>query len=76
VVPNQLPPFPTDEQTLGLLWAAIHPDPEVAERSSVTDLCVMYSVLGGADAIGGPMYHPNDMIAALITEIRRLRGGS
>lgn len=70
-----LPPFPVDPQSLDLLDAAIRPGPE-AERSSLHDLCQLMSQLGGAtgdpDDEEDPQYHPNDVIAALIDEIRRL----
>lgn len=83
---DRLPPFPVDDQTLDLLDAAINPGPD-AERSSVADLCGMYSELAGADlgavesgdehmaVMRDPMYHPNDVIAALVGEVRRLRAG-
>lgn len=82
-----LPPFPVDDSTLDLLWSAIHPDPDVAERSSVTDVCTMLSEMAGSDRsaveesygdtdiMRDPAYHPNDVIAALIEEVRRLRIG-
>jgi hypothetical protein len=82
-----LPPFPVDDGTLDLLWTALHPDPEVSERSSVGDLLRMFEEMAGADptavenitesglhVMRDPAYHPNDVIAALITEVRRLRG--
>lgn len=81
-----LPPFPVDDATLDLLWTAIHPDPEVSERSSVSDLLTMFEEMAGADPraveyvtdsglhmMRDPSYHPNDVIAALIAEVRRLR---
>lgn len=80
-----LPPFPVDDQTLDMLWSALHPDPDVADRSSVGDLCEFYSQLGGSDTsavesddgrvrvMRDPAYHPNDIISALIAEVRRLR---
>lgn len=83
---DRLPPFPVDDQTLDLLAAAVSPGPD-AERSSVTDLCAMFSELAGSDlaavesgdehmtVMWDPVYHPNDVIAALVTEIRRLRAG-
>lgn len=93
-----LPPFPVDDQTLDLLWSAIHPDPAVSDRTSVGDLLQLMSQLGGSDitavesvidegdasipGIGGapihvmrdPQYHEHDVVAALIVEVRRLRG--
>jgi hypothetical protein len=54
-------------------------------RSSISDLCALYSEMGGSDpravesTEGGidflrdPHYHPNDIIAALVAEVRRLR---
>lgn len=83
-----LPPFPVDDQTLGLLWTAIHPDPG-AVRCSLYELCDLMSELGGSNltagetsmvggvefvAIDDPLYTPEDIITELITEIRRLRG--
>lgn len=83
----ELPPFPVDDGTLDLLWDAIHPGPE-AERSSVSDLLTMFQEMAGADpraiesitetglhVMRDPSYHPNDVIAALIVEVRRLRSG-
>lgn len=79
-----LPPFPVDDQTLDLLHQAINPGPH-AERSSVLDLCQMYSELAGADLTAvesdedgieimrDPQYHPNDIIVALVDEVRRVR---
>jgi len=43
-----LPPFPVDDATLDLLSTAISPGPE-AEGSSVGDLLILYSELGGSD---------------------------
>ena len=81
-----LPSFPVDDATLDLLWTAIHPDPEVSQRSSVGDLLTMFEEMAGADSTAveyvtdsglhmmrDPAYHPNDVIAALIAEVRRLR---
>lgn len=80
-----LPAFPTDDQTLGLLDAALNPGPG-AERSSVGDLCRLYSEMAGSDlgavehevddstvVMRDAEYHPNDVIAALLAEVRRLR---
>lgn len=43
-----LPPFPTDESTLDLLWTALNPGPE-SELTSVLDLLEFMSELGGSD---------------------------
>lgn len=79
-----LPDFPVDDVTLDLLWAAVRPGPD-AERSSIGDVCDLYSQLAGSDldavaeisdgvrVMRDPAYHPNDVIAALITEMRRIR---
>lgn len=84
---STLPPFPVDDATLDLVWGALHPGPE-AERSSLFDMLDLYSRLGGSDPdatvenddlpddiveLRDPQYSPHDLIAALITEIRRLR---
>lgn len=98
----ELPPFPVTDDALDLLSAAINPDWTTAERTSLNDVCDMYTRLGGSDPdaveswepIGAgvddldpaydrelvpvyrdPQYAPSDVIAALIDEIRRLRGG-
>ena len=82
---SALPPFPVDDTTLDLLWSALHPDPEVSDRSTVTDLCVMLSELGGSDTTAvaeqdgdvrmmrDPQYTAHDILAALVEEVRRLR---
>ena len=83
---SRLPQFPVDEQTLDMLWTAIHPGGD-AQRSSVGDLLVLFSQLGGSDTTAvvesesddyirmmrDPQYHEHDVIAALISEIRLLR---
>lgn len=82
---NRLPPFPIDATALDLLWDAIRPGPD-AERSSLLDTLEMFDRLGGSDpeavedvvaddihVMRDQSYHPNDVIAALITEIRLLR---
>lgn len=46
---NRLPPFPVDDQTLDMLWAAVNPDPEVHDRSSLSDFLDLMSQLGGSD---------------------------
>jgi hypothetical protein len=85
---RRLPPFPVDDQTLDLLSAAVAGTAGEGGRSSVGELCDLYSQLGGSDTravvdpdVGGsgiaemrdPRYHPNDIIAALADEVRRLR---
>lgn len=85
---NSLPPFPVDPVALDLLYDAVCIQPG-AERTTLHDALDMLSQLGGSDIaavessgyIGDtpvdymrdPRYHPNDAIAALIEEIRRLR---
>lgn len=59
--------FPTDDQTLELLHAALHPGPG-AERTSVGDLLELYGQMHG-----GRAYHSNDVIAALLAALRDLR---
>lgn len=80
-----LPSFPVDDATLDLLWTALHPGPD-AERTSVGDLLTLYSQMAGSDTeavaeerdgiqtMRDPEYHHNDVLAALITEVRSLRG--
>ena len=78
------PPFPVDDSTLDLLDNALTPAED--GRSSVNDLCVLFSELAGSDTTAiteqvnddtvvmrDLQYHPYDIIAALITEVRRLR---
>lgn len=80
-----LPPFPVDPSTLDLIETALHPGP-TSQTSSVGQLCDLYSALAGSDldavdhvSDGGvrvmrdPHYHPNDIIDALLAEVRRLR---
>lgn len=55
--------FPTDETTLDLLMLALLP-PDGSERSSLQDLLSLLSV---------GEWHQNDVIVALIDEVRRLR---
>lgn len=81
---STLPPFPTDPATLDLIERAINPGLD-AERSSVGDLCQMYSEMAGSDldaveseedgicTMRDPVYHHNDVIEALVVEVRRLR---
>lgn len=84
-----LPPFPTDDATLDLLHLALNPGPD-ADRTSLGDLCRLYSEMGGSDltavepgdvddrvqVMRDPEYHHNDVITALVAEVRRLRGES
>jgi hypothetical protein len=84
-VTSSLPPFPVDDAALDLIWGALGYE-ESAQRSSITDLCVMFSALAGMDpdavdeiadgnirVLRDPQYHHNDIIGALVTEVRRLR---
>lgn len=65
-----LPPFPTDETTLGMIMLALDPGPE-AERTSLNDLLELMSQLGGSDTdavesvemIGGLTGIAEDLIA-------------
>ncbi len=66
-----LPPFPVDSQTLDLIAAAVRPGPD-AERSSLADLCTLITQLSGTTE-PDVSYHHNDVIAALVDEVRRLR---
>lgn len=81
-----LPPFPVDEETLSLVWSAINPDWAIAERSSLFDLCDMYSRMAGSDpnavsevvedgiyVMRDVLYTDHDIIVSLIDEVRRLR---
>lgn len=84
-----LPPFPVDDTTLDMLTAAIDPrsaGDHQADRSSVWTFLEMMSQLGGSDitaveeeideqlkVMRDPQYHVNDVLTALIAEIRRLR---
>jgi hypothetical protein len=80
-----LPPLPVDDVSLDLYWTALHPGPE-ADRSSLYDLLHMMSQMAGSDpdvvaevidenvvVLRDPLYHPDDLITALIVEVRRLR---
>lgn len=73
-VTDVLPPFPTDPQMIDLLNAAVRPGRD-AERSSVNELCMLMTDLSGVTQNPDDpwCYHPNDITAALIDEIRRLR---
>ncbi len=66
-----LPPFPTDDTTLDLLYQAARPGPDAA-RSSVGDLMDLIAGLAGTND-PAEQYHTNDVIAALLDEVRRLR---
>ena len=67
---NLLPPFPTDETTLGMIMLALDPGPE-AERTSLNDLLELMSQLGGSDTdavesvemVGGLTGIAEDLIA-------------
>lgn len=85
---TRLPPFPVDDATLDLLEQAMSPwdhgEPD-AECSSVEAVLTLLSELGGSDSTAveedlgshqvmrDPGYHTHNVIAALITEVRRLR---
>lgn len=87
-----LPPFPVDDATLDMLEAAIDPraaGDHTADRSSVGTFLEVMSELGGSDTtaveehiddalvlLRDPQYHVNDVITALIGEIRRLRSSA
>jgi len=45
---SDLPPFPTDDSTLDLIEMAINPGPD-AERTSLDELLVLMSQMGGSD---------------------------
>lgn len=62
-------PFPVDDVTLDLLHRAVRPPEDDAEQSSLFDLLALMDDMAGEDA----GYHPNDVIAALVDEVRRLR---
>lgn len=75
-----LPPFPTDDETLGLLDAAL--DVTTTGRSSLVALLDMLSgfdprrfqpVAPGVWEYPEPVYDSHDVIAALVAEVRRLR---
>lgn len=84
-----LPPFPVDDATLGMLEAAIDPrayGDDLAETSSVLTFLEVMSQLGGSDitaveekvneqlrVMRDPQYGVNDVLTALIAEVRRLR---
>lgn len=81
---NELPEFPVDDATLDLLWQAVRPGVE-ADRSSMGEFLDLMSRLGGSDpdaveeetddirVMRDQHYHEHDVVAALVTEIRRLR---
>lgn len=66
--------FPTDEVTLSMLEAACQPDAE--GPSTVTTMLAFgaehVGVEDGIDVYEGG-YHPNEVILALVAEVRRLR---
>lgn len=75
----KLRPFPVDDTALDMLERAIDPGSEAA-RSCLTECLDLISAMGsGAEAADDvevtryPAYHHNDVIRALIAEIRRLR---
>lgn len=85
-----LPPFPVDDATLDMLLAAIDPrshgQPD-AEQSNVLDFLQFMSQMGGSEthaineelttdvtALRDPQYDRDDVIVALVAEVRRLRG--
>jgi hypothetical protein len=83
---GELPPFPVDDETLDLLDRALRPD-ETSPVSSLGAFLTFMSEMGGSDpaavesesdgirVMRDPSYHPNDLVLALVGEIRRLRGG-
>lgn len=83
-----LPPFPVDNETLGLLEHAINPwaHGDQAECSSLGSFLEFMSQLGGSDTsaveveaddgiavMSDPQYAPTDVIQALVDEVRRQR---
>ena len=83
---NDLPTFPVDDQTLDMIDMALDPPPG-SERTSIGELCDLIAAMGGSDPdavqseedgvqyMRDASYHPNDVIAALVAEVRRLRAG-
>jgi hypothetical protein len=84
---SDLPDFPVDDETVALVLAAARPDWGTTERSSVMDLCRIYSEMAGSDltavaefvdaevrVMRDPVYHFTDIIASLAAEVQRLRG--
>ncbi len=80
-----LPPLPVDDSSLDLYWRALHPS-EDEERSSIGEVLDLLAEMGGSDLsavkeqisddtvmMRDERYHPNELIVALIEEIRRLR---
>lgn len=83
-----LPPFPVDDATLDLLVTAVDPwaagNPE-ASRSSLGEFLQFMSQMGGSDTqavaevvdgihmLRDRQYATNDVIEALVDEVRRLR---
>jgi hypothetical protein len=84
-----MPPFPVDDQTLGLLERAMDPrshgDAD-AQTSSMGSLLEFYSAMAGSDLdaveseddgirmMRDSRYTDHCVIAALVAEVRRLRG--
>lgn len=84
---DQLPAFPVDEETLDLLEIAIDPDRTSVggQCSSLNAFLEFMSELSGQQEVEledgvavypDPSYHHNDVIKALIREIRRLRAAT
>lgn len=75
-----LPPFPVDDATLGLLAGSLRPSPE-AEKTSLWDFLSMMSQLGGSDieaesedgVLRDAQYTDHDVILALIGEVKRVK---
>lgn len=67
---TDLPPFPVDDSTLGLLRDAARP-PVDALRSGVYGLLSLLSEMSGDPE--GPQYHLNDAVVALVDELRSTR---
>lgn len=70
-----LPPFPVDDQTLSLVEAAVGGASIDGGRSSIGDLCQLMTEMSGVQN-ADLAYHPNDIIAALVGEVRRLRASA
>ena len=73
---DDLPPFPVDPETLDLLEASL----DAGSLWGTLDLLSGYDetqVRPLADDVveyvGGPLYHPDDVLRALMAEVRRLR---
>lgn len=80
----ELPPIPVDDSSLDIWLTALKPS-EGSVRTSINDVLDVFSMLGGStpgaeyDFVSnnwvsrGPRYHVNDLLLALIEEIKRLR---